>query len=963
MLRIYTNVVTNKHFDANGDLFADDMPKIFYKSTEVVMWQLCSETPDIVEGSGNTPENFWTKYTGYAQFPIVGAILSADDDYIKRVRGTLSSALSSGTISEISATISGADFTVIPPIGVVSLFDSSGGSETVRYNSRTIANGVVTFTLASGSSITQSYDSGATMDASQECLMQASLDGNISDVQNGLFGFKIVAYSNKLHDMAAYSNRKSIDVMGLELAVFTIDQNTNAITDRERYELDTMSIQTGMAETHANVPVTPSESNEIVTVCNTLLAAGFSVQFSSDGENWHDTQVTTGTSIDVYFRYRSAASGGTWSNGIRLVKGDKGDDGASAFVYIRYASDNQGTGFSATPSDSLTYIGVLATTTAIATPQASDFTGLWVKFQGPQGNPGASGQRGTRTNFGTSVTGTSTTPAVFATGISDSLAGDLYLNTSTFNLYSCAVGGDAATATWGYLGSLKGPTGDSRYVYQGFASSSSGADFSTTPSASLPYTAFIITSTALNPPTSTDFASATWLKYLGSDGTSSYTYVAYASDSSGSNFSNIPSDSLKYRAEIHVSSPITTPTSSNFSGATWQKFLGNDGTNGTRGSRFNYGTAVTGTSSTPTAFATGISDSLAGDAYINTSTQALYRCTLGGNASTALWAYVGSMKGDDANAPIDTVKLNGEELPIESKAVNVKALALVSELPALAETEQDYVLFGGTNDLTTNPPSLKGHVYFRNGSWSDSSITVKWGNDTQTLLKVGTSNAWTDTGGPGADDYGLSWSSGHWNYWAGGTGTLISPSCQNTVMPWELSGQPWEWDGEDTTVNLIVKRSYSGNWLDLTAQGDSDGTVPLSYATTMPSASKNAKDFVLFLGTTDANNTMGHLYKNTMTMASSLTVTLNGSTVTLNKQSGNSWQDTSGDYSLYYSSTRWYYNNDGWIWKSPTCPNTTMPWEFSGVPWTDEDDYEMTPTISDPTSYAWTDLGAMLATS
>jgi len=58
------------------------------------------------------------------------------------------------------------------------------------------------------------------------------------------------------------------------------------------------------------------------------------------------------------------------------------------------------------------------------------------------------------------------------------------------------------------------------------------------------------------------------------------------------------------------------------------------------------GTGITGTSSTPTAFSgSGITVSNAGDMYLNTSTSNTYKCTLGGNAATALWAYVSNIKG------------------------------------------------------------------------------------------------------------------------------------------------------------------------------------------------------------------------------------------------------------------------------------------------------------------------------
>lgn len=77
---------------------------------------------------------------------------------------------------------------------------------------------------------------------------------------------------------------------------------------------------------------------------------------------------------------------------------------------------------------------------------------------------------------------------------------------------------------------------------------------------------------------------AEWLASLvGDDGTSSYTYVAYASDNAGTGFSLTPTDLLKYRAEIHRTSTLSPPTSSDFAGATWVKYIGDDGADGTGG--------------------------------------------------------------------------------------------------------------------------------------------------------------------------------------------------------------------------------------------------------------------------------------------------------------------------------------------------------------------------------------------
>ena len=69
----------------------------------------------------------------------------------------------------------------------------------------------------------------------------------------------------------------------------------------------------------------------------------------------------------------------------------------------------------------------------------------------------------------------------------------------------------------------------------------------------------------------------------GTAGSSSYTYVAYASDASGSGFSLTPSDTLKYRAEIHSETAIESPDTDDFSGAVWVKYIGNDGQEGAEG--------------------------------------------------------------------------------------------------------------------------------------------------------------------------------------------------------------------------------------------------------------------------------------------------------------------------------------------------------------------------------------------
>ena len=61
------------------------------------------------------------------------------------------------------------------------------------------------------------------------------------------------------------------------------------------------------------------------------------------------------------------------------------------------------------------------------------------------------------------------------------------------------------------------------------------------------------------------------------------------------------------------------------------------------------GTSITGVDATPTAFPlSGISMTRLGDMYLNETTANVYRCTLAGDAATALWSYRANIKGADA---------------------------------------------------------------------------------------------------------------------------------------------------------------------------------------------------------------------------------------------------------------------------------------------------------------------------
>ena len=324
MLKIYTNVVTKRNYDENGDLFENGHPRMFFKSKETVVWQLCTETPEL--DASQNPDTDWTKYTGYSAYTGVGAYLTADSDYRLKRLGSLVTAIDAGSVSSVVATIDGATYAMIPETGVLTLFTSTGDSETLSYTARSIttSNSRVTFTIEEGSTVTNSYAVNAEMDCNEAFYMQAEMKGTLSNPAEGTFGFEITAFSEKLRRSIVYSDVKELNISGLELAVFSVSGEDDTVQDLERYMVETFAIRSGLADLSLDVPVTTAQESAIAATINALLASGMELQFSSDGTSWHSSQ-SVGT--DTYFRFRLAGGGGNWSAAVQVVNGQDGADG------------------------------------------------------------------------------------------------------------------------------------------------------------------------------------------------------------------------------------------------------------------------------------------------------------------------------------------------------------------------------------------------------------------------------------------------------------------------------------------------------------------------------------------------------------------------------------------------------------------------------------------------------------
>ena len=125
----------------------------------------------------------------------------------------------------------------------------------------------------------------------------------------------------------------------------------------------------------------------------------FAYAMSADGkEGFSKSEFTGAIYIGVYSDNTQADSGNykdyTWSK----IKGDDGKtpvkgvdyfDGTSSYLWVRYATDANGIGMTATPSSTTKYVGIASTTTSTAPTKSSEYK--WSKYVGENGVPGENG--------------------------------------------------------------------------------------------------------------------------------------------------------------------------------------------------------------------------------------------------------------------------------------------------------------------------------------------------------------------------------------------------------------------------------------------------------------------------------------------------------------------------------------------------------------------------------------------
>jgi len=218
-----------------------------------------------------------------------------------------------------------------------------------------------------------------------------------------------------------------------------------------------------------------------------------------------------------------------------------------SYLYVAYASDTNGSNFSLTPGANLNYVAVLASVTAIANPTAANFTGLWKLFGAPS----------VYVAYADDANGTG-----FTTIFNASKNFIAILVTATPIIPQAP----------NFAGLWKNYQGQS-YLYVAYASDANGGNFSLTPSSNLGYIAWLTTNTPITSPQASDFTGL-WVSYQGTQGNpgqSAYIYIAYADDASGIGFTTTFNAAKNYIAIKATTAPIVSPQASDFMGL-WKQY-------------------------------------------------------------------------------------------------------------------------------------------------------------------------------------------------------------------------------------------------------------------------------------------------------------------------------------------------------------------------------------------------------
>lgn len=333
-MELYLNTTTGEWFDANGNPFANNTPQIAYKQHEYIVIWLKESTPDAGELGVDPREWPVSSYSYYAD---LGALLTVDNDYTHKLQGVTNSDYAAGAVATITATIAEATNALLPSKGTVRLFSSAGTFESLLYESRSINGTSVTFTLAEGSTLANSYSAGAMCDCDQAPYLQAYFIPEYSVISDGMLQFEVIADSLRLREAFDYGNVESLPVQGMELLLFGVSEDGTQ-TPMASYLLDTFALVGTLGAVGMDAEIPDPTKNQLAALVGVLMSRGMQVETRLNSDQTELRVKLTNLSVDAWSDWFAISTirGADGAKGDKGDKGDKGEDGKTPIRGVDY---------------------------------------------------------------------------------------------------------------------------------------------------------------------------------------------------------------------------------------------------------------------------------------------------------------------------------------------------------------------------------------------------------------------------------------------------------------------------------------------------------------------------------------------------------------------------------------------------------------------------------------------------
>lgn len=294
---IYYDVNTNYIYNEFGTIFGAELPKVYLDNTVAL------EIHYVIDTTAEDPAE-WTPWTGLSGIG-VSSTLAFDTDYLHAVEGSLSQATSSDD-TQIQVTTS-IDEVMLNTADTLILYRNDRVPVAVPYQSFIVGDGFITFNLIEP--IGESFSAGASVRVPQALLLKVEGDNvDISNAQNGVFIFNAYIMSYRILKALDYSDTDGLS--GILEHKITSDGNTINTFHIPFFVANMMDFETTaeIPETSTKLVTTEYVDSKVSAAIGEMSTA-LIMQYSSDGESWHDTY----TLGDVYVRRKTDNDYAVWS--------------------------------------------------------------------------------------------------------------------------------------------------------------------------------------------------------------------------------------------------------------------------------------------------------------------------------------------------------------------------------------------------------------------------------------------------------------------------------------------------------------------------------------------------------------------------------------------------------------------------------------------------------------------------